>query len=446
MDKKKLKIIKRVIVVLISIIVIELLIMGIIKIIRERKLEHVDSLFDVVAVNDGYVAVGVSDFSNSDFVDKKIYEHLNSTTHKKERIIANQAKIVKYNKNKEILWEKTFDGEYDSSYYGILEVQDGYIAVGSYISKKSQIDDDVRDALIVKYDKDGKILWHKSYSVLSDTEFYKAIADDDNNIIVIGQSIYQNMELGTHYTGGGIIVRYNSDGEELAHNNYGRNKSGKFTDIIKVKDGYIVCGKDATNYGIVVKFPKDFNRDENDRNEISKKVMWQRTYSNTDNEGFLGMTQVDDKIYAIGSINVSDEKDEEGKTKFKYAAGIVEYNINGKYLGKAVLDEQVHHRFISAVSDEKNLYLTGLYDVDKTDADQKSFNVVYHLSNEIDVKNKFSDIHVFNNDNNYIINKIYTLNDDSESKICIGTNNSHCSLLGCKYQSFIENCDNTFTK
>ena len=253
--KKKMKLIKKIAILCIVVIALELLIMLIMKVVNERKVDHVDSLTDVIMVDDYYVGVGISEFNNSKFINKKTYSHND------KEILATQAKITKYDKDMNIIWENTIDSKYDSTFYSVLRVSDGYLAVGSYISKEEQIDLHTRDGILVKYDNDGKRLWQKDYSVLSDTEFYKIIDDGNDNYIVIGQSIYENMEMGSHVTGGGIITRYDKDGNLLAHNNYGGNKSGSFNDVIKVDDGYIVCGKDAVNYGIVVKFPKEFDRD-----------------------------------------------------------------------------------------------------------------------------------------------------------------------------------------
>ena len=267
-EKKKNKLFKRILIIGSIIVIFELIAMFIVKILRERNIDHIDTINDLISVSDGYIAVGVSDFDGSNSVDKKIYEYTDSTSKEKSNIITNQSKIAKYDKDMKLVWETTYNNKYDSTFYSVLEVSDGYIAVGSLVSKYEQIEINVRDGLIVKFDLSGKVIWHKTYHVLSDTEFYKIIDDGDDNYVVIGQSIYENMEMGSHITGGGIIVRYDKDGNLLAHNNYGGNKSGSFNDIIKVNDGYIVCGKDATNYGIVVKYKKDFNREETDTNLI----------------------------------------------------------------------------------------------------------------------------------------------------------------------------------
>ena len=109
---------------------------------------------------------------------------------------------------------------------------------------------------------------------------------------------------------------------------------------------------------------KDFQREENDTNLITKKIIWQRTFANTDNEGFTSMALIDNNIYLIGAINVSDEKDKDGNPLFQYDAGIVTYNINGKYIGKTSLNEKIHNRFNSLSYDDNYLYLSTLINTD----------------------------------------------------------------------------------
>ena len=425
MMKMNNKLIKKLIIICICVIVVELIAMTIMKISRERKIDHVDTINDIIQVDDGYITVGISDFNDSKTIEYKTYEYNGN-------IIANQARIAKLDKDYNLIWENNFDNKYDSSFYSVIKVNDGYIAVGSLVSKPEQIEANTRDALIVKYDLLGKVIWHKTYHVLSDTEFYKVIDDGNDNVVVIGQSIYENMEMGTHTNGGGIIVRYDKNGNILATNNYGGNKSGSFNDIIKVKDGYIICGKDALNYGILVKFKKDFNRDKNDTGLITKKLLWQRTYSNTDTIGFSSMVIKDNIIYVVGAINISNEKDKDGNIMYQYDAGIVLYNTSGKYLDKYSIESEVYHRFNSVILEDNDLLLAGLLDINGILKGNKQESMTYKFNLK---DKKFTEEKLYQEDYEYIINKIVNL----DKKILVGTSKSKCNIYGCEYEPLIIN-------
>lgn len=430
MSNKKKKVLSIITISCFVIMVIEFILMACYRFISEKNINRINGISDIIKIDGGYIAVGMSDFHNSHYINEEYYEYENSNN-EKQKIITTQARIAMYNDNLKIIWENTIKAKYDSMFSSVLLDDDGYVAVGSFIKDKKQIESGARTAIIVKYDKTGKLLWKNTYSVLSDTRFNKVIKDGDD-YIVIGQSIYENMEMGNHTTGGGIILRYNSEGEEIAHNNYGGNKSGNFTDIIIVDDGYIVCGKDATNYGIILKFAKNFSREENDTGLISNKILWNRTYSNTDNIGFTSMDVLDNTIYIVGALNVSHDKDESGNTLYKYDAGIVEYNLEGKYLESIVLQEDVHHRFNSVLVKDNLLYLSMQINVDSyyNGGNMRNSIMKYNLE-----KKAFEDEKTFKGDNDFVINKIKKLND---KLIYIGTENDTCTIRGCDYRPIID--------
>ncbi len=319
-----------------ALIVIELIIMLFMHISRDNKLEFIDTLYSVKNVDDDYyIAVGSSNFKHSRYNDSFTYQYEDGIFKGQiNTVYAEQAKIVKYDKELNLVFEKTFKGEYDSTFYDVASVKDGYIAVGSYVLEKEQLTANTRDGLIVKYDLDGNEIWHKNFQILGDTEF-KSILILDDGILVVGQSIYENLEIGNHNTGGGIIVKYDFDGNEIWRNNYGGNKSGIFEDVVLVKDGYIVCGKDAKNYGMLIKF------------DLKGTRKWVKNYEFTDTFGMYDIEVKDDKLYIATGINVSDEKDKNGDLIYNYDAGILVYDLNGNLLDTYSIGGSADDRFNS---------------------------------------------------------------------------------------------------
>ncbi len=312
---------KVIMIVCLTIILIEVILMLLMKFGQDNKVMFIDTLYSVENVNDEYyIAAGSSNFKHSRYNEPFIFEYQDGIqTDKINRVYAEQAKLVKYDNELNVVFEKTFKTDYDSVFYDAKVVKDGIIAVGSYVYEKEQLSLNTRDGLIAKYDLDGNFLWSKNYQVLGDTEFKSIIVLDDG-FLAVGQSIYENMEIGNHTQGGGIIVKYDLDGNIIWKNNFGGNKSGIFQDVIKVEDGYIACGKDARNYGMLVKFDLDGNR------------LWLKNYEYTDTYGFYDIEEKDGKIYIAGSHNVSEDKDEEGNINFSYDACIFVYDLNGELL------------------------------------------------------------------------------------------------------------------
>ena len=445
-NNQKMKLIKRIVIICFAIIALELIIMAGTYIVREYKVDYQDGLNDIKVISDGYIGAGSSNFRNSKDVSKKVYTHTIPETGEKERVIANQAKLVKYDSDMDIVWERTFPCDYDSVFYNVLPVSDGYVAVGSYIYDYKQIDLRTRDGLIVKYDLNGNIVWSKNYQVLGDTEFYKVIESTDGNYIVVGQSIYENLELGNHATGGGVIVKYDKNGEVLARNNYGGNKSGLFNDVVEVEDGYIVCGRDAANYGIVIKFQKDFNREDADTVFISKKVMWNTTFptdklSFTDSMGFTDLEIVNNKIYVTSAINVSEEKDEKENLIHQHDASLLVFDMKGKFERKYTFGGSSLDRYDGMIVNNDNIIVIGTTNSKDIEIDghhkkenQTAIMVKYDLEGNILEKEYYGE------KNNTAFTRIIKVSDNKN--LVVGTTNSKKGLFGYDYQVITNFYDN----
>ena len=339
------KVVKIFLIICLSIVIIELISMYIIHLKRDNENVFIDTLNSINLYDNYYIASGSSNFKYSHYNSMKTYEYKDLDNSLK-KVYKEQAKLVKYDEELNVVFESTFDSSYDSCFNDAI-VYDNYIyAVGNYVYDESQINLKTKDGLLAKYDLDGKIIWSKNYQVLGDTKFKKVIAVEDG-IIVVGQSIYENMEIGNHPTGGGIIVKYDFDGNILWINNFGGNKSGIFNDIIKLDDGYICVGKDALNYGMIVKF------------SLNGERIWTKNYENTDQIGMNSVKLKDNKLYIAGSFNSSKEKDSEGKSLYQYDAAIFVYDLDGNLLDIYSIGGNDLDRFNSVITLDKSIIAIG---------------------------------------------------------------------------------------
>lgn len=425
-------------IICLTVIIIELLIMTYIYFQNEKNINYIDTVNDVLLVDDYYLVSGSSNYRYSKLNKRKTYKYITEDSEKKN-IVLEQAKLAKYDLNMNLLSEYTFDNPYDTTYYSSIKVDDGYVAVGSYVKDYEQITLNTRNALIVKYDFNGNIIWYKDYQVLGDSEFYKII-EADNGYLVCGQSIYENGEIGNHINGGGIIVKYDYDGNIVAKNNYGGNKSGKFNDIIALDDGYLVCGLDGSNYGILVKFKKDFNRDEDDNNLISKKIVYYETYANTDNMGFIDMEVYNNKIYIACASNINDKKDDNGNNIYSYDAGLVIYDLKGKYINQYTFGGENIDRYNSINVSQDGIYLIGITKSSKIDIDNIKENInQLGIIIKYDFDYKIINKTFFGSNNNDILSKI--IKTDDNNYLVAGYSNSNIKEIngnGKDYKIFLK--------
>ena len=432
--KKRLK---WIFIIAISIIVLELMVMYLISKSKDNNITYIDTYNSIYKTSDYYILTGSSNYKYSHYNDAFIYEYEDDKIEGQiNKVYAEQAKLVKLDKELNVVFEKTFKTEYDSCFYDAIVSNDAIYAVGDYVYNKDQLPLKTRDGLLAKYDLNGNLIWSKNYQVLGDTKFMKILEEKDG-LVVVGQSIYENMEIGNHPNGGGIIVKYDFDGNVIWNNNFGGNKSGIFNDIVKVDDGYIVVGKDAVNYGMIVKFTLDGElvKYKNDNNE---EKIWLKNYTNTDDIGMTAVKLKDNKLYIAGAYNKSEEKDEDGNTIFEYDACIFVYNLDGELLNKFVIKGNKDDRFNKILLLDNSIIAVGY--TGSSDIELPRLNYKEHQSEgmivEFDYDGKILNKTVYGGSKNDNLNDIIesipgtdNLINNTKSYIVIGFSNSRRQIF-----------------
>ena len=335
-QKRIVKWLKVIIVLCIAIIVLELGYILLSYYNRSNSIVYTDTLNSFKEVDNGYIVVGNSDFKKSDFNDyEKDY---------------NKAKFAKYNDDFEVEFESSYTKGYASYFSDVIEYSEGYIAVGGAQFSKEQVDDNATDGLIVLYDKEGRQKNTKTIQISGDTTFNKVLLVDDG-FIVIGQSILQNMVIGTDPKAGALMIKYNFDLKEEWRVNYGGSKSGNFNDAIIDGDYIYLVGKDATRYGLIAKYT------------LEGEKVFTKSYEYTDTVGFSSIVKVGDYFFVAGSKTINiDAKDEDKVTE----GLIVKYNSNGEVEDEVTFSKNNNARFNKIERDGDNLVVVGhTYKIDE---------------------------------------------------------------------------------
>ena len=154
-------------------------------------------------------------------------------------------------------FEKLYNVGYNGAFFDVLIDGDYIVAIGSYEKNKSDHDDSIRKALIVKYDKDGNIIFEKDFGLLDNSKFTGIIKVGDD-YVVTGQSVYRNTRIGSE-EGGAILTKYDKDGNLLWNKSYGNVKESIYNDVILVDDYLYVIGNYEDYNAIIVKYDLDGN-------------------------------------------------------------------------------------------------------------------------------------------------------------------------------------------
>lgn len=355
---------------------------------QEQGISYYDAYQMVIADGKDIIAVGSSDFKKS--------KH-NEYTKGLEK-----GKLVKYDKDGNIIFEVQYDKGLSSTFTSVLVLEDSYIVTGSGEYSEQQQQNKTRDAFIIKYDKKGNKVWEKYYGVLANTRFNKVIKVDDG-LVVIGQSIYENMEVGNHTTGGGIIVKYDFDGNEVWHNNHGGNKSGCFNGIVEVDGNFYIAGKDGADSANIVKF--------NSKGEY----VWHENYSFTDSLGFQDLVYHNDKLYAVGSKKILTKEQEKERKTDNTDGLIAVYDMKGKLKDEVTFGGSKLERYSSIKILDDKFYITGISNSLDADLDIKLNKEVEGISSgfilSYNEKLELVDSKVLGGMNNDVITNM-SLNDD----------------------------------
>lgn len=263
-----------------------------------------------------------------------------------------KAKISKFNLNMEKTFEKLYNVGYNSSFFGITVDGEDLIAVGSYEKTEQEHNDSIRHALIVKYDKDGNVIFDKDFSILDNSKF-TSIVKVGEDYLVTGQSIYKNTRVGDS-EGGAVLAKYNKDGELLWYKTYGSSKSSIFNDLLIVDSYIYTVGTDDNYLGIIVKYDMDGN------------LITYNDYKTTDSLGFSGIVNIDNFIYISGAVK---------RSSFDNDAMIVRYNLDCRYIDQVVYEREGIERFNKLIVDDQNhLVAIGTMAIPKNDHGVSEYN------------------------------------------------------------------------
>lgn len=305
-----------------------------------------------------------------------------------------KAKISKYNNKRENVFEKLYNVGYNSAFFGVSMDNNSLVAVGSYEKTKKEHKDSVRRALIVKYDSKGNIEFENDLKILDNSKFTNIIKVSDG-YLVTGQSIYKNTKVGSK-VGGALLVKYDTNGNLLWKKTYGSSKAAIFNDLLVIDNYIYTVGTDDNYLGIICKF------------DLNGNFINYNDYKSTDNIGFSGIVNIGEKIFVSGANRVSKNNTD---------AMIVEYDLDCNYKKEVVYTNHGIERFNKLVIDDNgNIIAIGIMATNRNKksktVDEFDYDGIVGKYNEnlekIDVvtygddrDDYFTDIKVVNN--NYLI-------------------------------------------
>ena len=164
--------------------------------------------------------------------------------------------IIKLDPNGNIVWQKAV-GSSDVEYFnGVAVAPNGdVIAVG-----RTNHTDSYSDVLVVRFDKDGNVLWRKVYQGAKYDEGYMAKVLDNGDILLAGYTTSFGVS-----TTSGLVIRIDANGNLKWAKTYDLGSNAAFMDLaVDPNGGFVFITETA---GCVVKTDENGN------------IVWQKNYS-----------------------------------------------------------------------------------------------------------------------------------------------------------------------
>ena len=318
-----------------------------------------DCFFSVAAASDGgFVSVGGSSSTDGDM------KGLNKGIENSDAI------IVKYDKNGSVQWKKSFGGKDTDSFNSVAAASDGgFVAVGESVSSDGDMKERVAgtgSAIIVKYDKNGNVQWKKSFGGTDDDSFNSVAATSDGGFVAVGDSWSSNGDMKGLSKGAAdaIVIKYDKSGKLQWKKSFGGKGLDCFYSVVAASDGgFVALGQSSSSDGDV----KGLDRGSSDaiivKYDKSGNVKWKKVFGGKSGD-YLGSVAVlsDGGFVALG-LSDSIDGDMKGISKSGVTSLVaVKYDKNGnlkdkKNLGSANWDSNYS---IAAASDGGFVVFTGL--------------------------------------------------------------------------------------
>ncbi len=246
--------------------------------------------------------------------------------------LGESSNLTKYNPNGDVIWEKKISFSTNEVYIYDLELdsQENIVAVGRFLTT-------TYIGFVIKFDKDGNVLWQRQHTGEYEELYSVAIGPEDS--IYVGGSTYFSPP---NYTSDIYVVKYNSAGVMQ----WKKQIQGTSFDEEWVSDG--VVDVDGNYYGTCYQL-SDISGDEQlytFKLSSAGALTWQKYVGSTQYEqGDSIVLAPNGDIYILGSgYNASN---------------IVRYDVNGTLIWQ----KEISNCYLSemAVDKNSNLYLAGDY-------------------------------------------------------------------------------------
>ncbi|WDC84978.1 hypothetical protein PL321_05365 [Caloramator sp. mosi_1] len=183
-----------------------------------------DKFYSAIEVTGGYIVVGYTESKDKDLKGLKI--------------LGQEGIIVKYDTDGKVLWSKSFGGDGDDDIFSICKIEDGFVIVGKTNSSDKDFESQRYygnyDAFISRLDFNGNVKWTRTFGGSEEDVFTSLFNKNDYGLVVVGYTESKDGELEGLNSGNmdALTVKYDLDGNLIWKNVYGKDGDDIFSSAV----------------------------------------------------------------------------------------------------------------------------------------------------------------------------------------------------------------------
>ena len=218
---------------------------------------------------------------------------------------------IKITPTGDIVWSRFYGGTFTDSPTGIKEtLNDGLISVGGSDSNDVDISNNKGsyDFWIVKSDRNGDIVWEKSFGGSEIDEARDVISDGAGNHIIVGDTRSNDQDVAFNIGAADLwAIKVSNSGELLWNTSIGGSNFDVARSISTTfNNEFIIAGSSRSSNGDVSK-----NQGQNDawvlKLDNSGQLLWETTIGGSEIDFSYGAVQINNgTIVAVGETNSSN--------------------------------------------------------------------------------------------------------------------------------------------
>ena len=225
--------------------------------------------------------------------------------------------VYKFNSTGDMQWVKGFGGSSTDGFYALGIGPDNSIVAAGMTASADGMSAQFghfageTSALIVKYDANGNNIFAKSYGSTGDA-FSGVDVASDSSIYTVGNfsSKTANSLVTSFGKADAVIMRLDSNGNKIWHQQFGGTKIENFTNVVALNDGCTVVGRSQSNDnslqslgnqggydGIIVKYTQN------------GAIQWNTAFRGPHDEYFTDVKTASDGSFIVSGYSSSGSRD-----------------------------------------------------------------------------------------------------------------------------------------